>query len=106
MIGRNGHGGDKSNEPRRESDMQAAVTRELSTADTSAQNRSLFARFWEDVAPFNNFSPEAARALLARETATDERMLSGPLHDGFTSDPWAAVRAALKERAAGRIIAR
>lgn len=82
--------------------MQAAVTRDRDTAETPAVYRVLFDRFWEDVAPFNNYSPEAAQALLAREAIAHEQVTS----DGYASDPWVAVRAALRERAAGRRITR
>ncbi len=78
--------------------MQATVTRDRLGIETPAQHRALFDRFWEDVAPFNNYSPEAARALLERQA----HLAGQPL----ASDPWAAVQAALNERAAGRKIIR
>lgn len=102
MIAGNDDRGDKPDELRRESTMQAAVTRDHSTAETPTMYRALFDRFWEDVAPLNNYSPEAARALLARESSVHEQMPD----NGFDSDPWTAVRAALQERAAGRPITR
>jgi hypothetical protein len=82
--------------------MQAAVTQDQRIPQTPAVYRMLFNRFWEDVAPLNNYSPEAARALLDREMAAHQQSS----HDEFPSDPWVAVRAALRERAAGRRISR
>jgi len=100
MIGSDNETGGKPLEPRRERNMQAAVAREQKSLETPAKRRMLFERFWEDVAPLNNFSPEAARALLARENET----LGSAPSDGFATDPRSAVQAALSERAAGRKI--
>jgi hypothetical protein len=102
MIGANSGHHSKPDQFRREPEMQAAVEREHFGAETPARHRALFERFWEDVAPFNNYSPEAARALLAAEIQTQGHVQ----HDVLASDPWAAVRAALAERAAGRKIIR
>jgi len=66
----------------------------------------LFDRFWDEVAPLNNFSPEAARALLSREAPVHQQVLAYGSPNDAMSDPWTAVRAALTERAAGRRIAR
>lgn len=82
--------------------MQAAVAHNQGTAELPMINQVLFDRFWEDVAPLNNFSPEAAQALLARESSLPDAFP----RDRSTSDPWTAVRAALRERAAGRRISR
>lgn len=78
--------------------MQATVAHDRFGFETPPQHRVLFDRFWDDVAPFNNYSPEAARALLERQS----HLAGQPL----ASDPWAAVQAALAERAAGRKILR
>ncbi len=102
MIGDNNSGGGKPIEPRRDSSMQAAVAHNQGTAELPQINQILFDRFWEDVAPLNNFSPEAAQTLLARESSLPD---SFP-RDRFAADPWTAVRAALRERAAGRRIYR
>ncbi len=80
--------------------MQAAVTHDYGTAELPAMYRMLFDRFWEDVAPLNNFSPEAAQAILKLEAPMYEQTM----HDEFVTDPVAAIHAALRERAAGRQI--
>lgn len=80
--------------------MQALVSSEQSNFLSSAARRTLFDRFWDDIAPFNNYSPEAARALLSREVHIPAAAI-----DALT-DPFLAVRAALAERAAGRTITR
>ncbi len=98
MIGAGNEFGGRPKGPRREPDMQATVTHSRIGFETPDQHRSLIDRFWDDVAPFNNYSPEAARALLERQAH-----LSG---EPLASDPWAAVQAALTERAAGRKIIR
>lgn len=82
--------------------MQAIVTQDHGTAEHSDTKLRLFDLFWDDVAPLNNYSPEAAQALLAREAA----LVQNVTPDHFASDPWFAVHAALRERAAGRRIAR
>jgi hypothetical protein len=90
-------------EPTRQRNQQSEIG--LGSRDTVIR---LFDRFWDDVAPFNNFSPAAARALLAHEAAgAAPQALNGAieLNDLF-ADPWFAVRAALRERAAGRPILR
>jgi hypothetical protein len=79
--------------------MQAVISSESSFQPSPAR-RVHFDRFWEDVAPFNNYSPEAARALLSREAH-----IPAALSDAL-ADPFLAVRAALAERAAGRKITR
>jgi len=88
------------NRPGRDSEMQAAAITEHGNHISSPVYRVLFDRFWDEVAPLNNFSPEAARALLSRET----RIQVSPLD--ALNDPMIAVQAALSERAAGRLITR
>ncbi len=102
MIGDKKSCGEKPIEPRRDSSMQAAVAHNQGTSELPSINQVLFDRFWEDVAPLNNFSPEAARALLARESSLPDALP----RDRFAFDPWSAVRAALRERANGRRITR
>ncbi len=102
MIGNKKSSGGKPNEPRRDSTMQAAVARDQGTAELPSIDQVLFDRFWEDVAPLNNYSPETAQALLARESPLPDMFP----RDRFASDPWTAVRAALRERAAGHRISR
>jgi hypothetical protein len=105
--------GDRDNEnngapstPERDIEMQAAVTPDQSNLTSSSVYRVLFDRFWDEVAPFNNFSPEAARALLSRETPVHQQFVAYGSGAEAVSDPWTAVRAALTERAAGRKITR
>lgn len=102
MIVTSDNDGGKPDQRRRESEMQAMVTRDYGAAEHSDTKLTLFDLFWEDVSPLNNYSPEAAQALLARETALSQNISP----DHFASDPWFAVHAALRERAAGRRIAR
>lgn len=83
--------------------MQAAVTSNPVNLMSSSVYRVLFDRFWDEVAPLNNFSPEAARALLGREASVQQQVVA---FGSATDDPWVAVRAALTERAAGRKITR
>ena len=92
--------------PERDIEMQAAVTPDQSNLTSSSVYRGLFDRFWDDVAPFNNFSPEAARALLSRETPVHQQFIAYDSGADAISDPWIAVRAALSERAAVRKITR
>ncbi|HEX7102479.1 MAG TPA: hypothetical protein VF201_07535 [Nitrolancea sp.] len=80
--------------------MQALISSEQSNFQPSPAHRLLIDRFWDDVAPFNNYSPEAARALLGREAHVPASI------DDALNDPFLAVRAALAERAAGRTITR
>lgn len=80
--------------------MQAAVSTEHGNLHSPTNHRLLIDRFWDDVAPFNNYSPEAARALLSREA-----QIPASMSDAL-ADPFLAVRAALTERAAGRKITR
>jgi hypothetical protein len=80
--------------------MQALISSEQSNFQSSPAYSLLFDRFWDEVAPFNNYSPEAARALLSREAH-----IPAAIADALT-DPFLAVRAALTERAAGRKITR
>jgi hypothetical protein len=83
--------------------MQALVqNNETDRPGIEAQQRfaRLFDRFWDDVQHLNNYSPEAARALLRLEGDTERGEtldLDGPAFD----DPWTAVRVGLRERAAG-----
>jgi hypothetical protein len=80
--------------------MQALIAYEQGNVQLTSTNRLLIDRFWDDVAPFNNYSPEAARALLSREAHIPAAMPDA------LADPFLAVRAALIERAAGRTITR
>ncbi|HET7034376.1 MAG TPA: hypothetical protein VFI42_01730 [Thermomicrobiaceae bacterium] len=72
-------------------------------AETRDLLRQVFDRYWDDVAPLNNYTPETARLLLVRESARDDRLLE--LENDF-NDPWVAVRLGLRERAAGRVLSR
>jgi hypothetical protein len=76
------------------------ISAEQSNFQPSPVHRLLIDRYWDDIAPFNNYSPEAARALLSREAHIPASMAD------VLSDPFLAVRAALTERAAGRKITR
>jgi hypothetical protein len=102
MMCPDGKNGSDQRTPREEPEVQPALAREAYRAGDSGGQQTLFSRFWEEVAPFNNYSPEAARALLARES----RAIRHAPQDETASDPLAAVHAALSERAAGRKITR
>ena len=86
--------------------MQAAVTTDQRNLNSSPVYRVLFDRFWDEVSPLNNFSPEAARALLSREAPVHQQVIAYGSGADAMVDPWTAVRAALTERAAGRKISR
>ena len=103
MIGTGKRDNGVPSEPRRDVEMQAAVTTDQSALNSSPVYRVLFNRFWDEVAPLNNFSPEAARALLSREAPVQQQVAA---FGSTIDDPWVAVRAALTERAAGRKITR
>ena len=103
MIGTDTRDSGVPSEPRRDVEMQAAATTDQSTFNMSPVYRVLFNRFWDEVAPLNNFSPDAARALLSREAPVQQQVVA---FGSAVDDPWVAVRAALTERAAGRTITR
>jgi hypothetical protein len=103
MLGTDKRDSGAPSEPGRDVEMQAAATAHQSTFNSSPVYRVLFDRFWDEVAPLNNFSPEAARALLSREAPVQQQVAA---FGSTADDPWVAVRAALTERAAGRKITR
>jgi hypothetical protein len=106
MIGTGNDDSGTPSKPGRESEMQAAVTSDHGSLNSSPVYRVLFDRFWDEVAPLNNFSPEAARALLSREAPVHQQVIAFGSDADAIVDPWTAVRAALTERAAGRRISR
>lgn len=78
-------------------------------AETRRAMDQLFARYWDDVAPLNSYTPETAQALLARESDALEQRLadSGVVElSNAVNDPWLAVKLGLRERAAGRPVTR
>ncbi|HEU5424346.1 MAG TPA: hypothetical protein VFU72_12445 [Nitrolancea sp.] len=72
-------------------------------AETRDLLRQVFDRYWDDVAPLNNYTPETARLLLVREGGRDDRLVE---LGSDVNDPWLAVRLGLRERAAGRVLSR